>query len=48
MRRAVEDADIRSIHPEKLEEWAEYLVRKLKKQYSKGVITGSNEVSVYH
>jgi len=31
MRKAVEDAGIRAIHPDKMEEWAEYLVRKLKK-----------------
>ena len=31
IRRAVDEADIRSIHPDKLEEWAEHLVRKLKK-----------------
>ncbi len=30
MRKAVEESDIRSIHPDKLEDWAEYLVRKLK------------------
>ena len=50
MRRAVEDSEagIRAIHPDKLEEWAEHLVRKLKKQYSKEVITGDNEVSLYY
>ena len=33
MRRAVEESEagIRAIHPDKLEEWAEHLVRKLKK-----------------
>ena len=31
IRKAVEDVDIRSIHPDKMEEWAEHLVRKLKK-----------------
>ncbi len=31
IRKAVEDSDIRAIHPDKMEEWAEYLVRKLKK-----------------
>lgn len=31
IRKAVEDVDIRAIHPDKMEEWAEYLVRKLKK-----------------
>ena len=31
IRRAVEDSGIRSVHPEKLEDWAEHLVRKLKK-----------------
>ncbi len=30
IRRAVDESDIRSIHPDKLEEWAEHLVRKLK------------------
>ena len=27
----VEDSGIRAIHPDKMEEWAEHLVRKLKK-----------------
>jgi hypothetical protein len=31
IRKAVEDFDIRAIHPDKMEEWAEHLVRKLKK-----------------
>jgi len=31
MRKAVEDSGIRAIHPDKMEEWAEHLVRKLKK-----------------
>ena len=31
MRRAVKESGIRAIHPDKLEEWAEHLVRKLKK-----------------
>ena len=31
IRKAVEDVDIRAIHPDKMEEWAEHLVRKLKK-----------------
>jgi hypothetical protein len=31
MRRAVEEGGITQIHPDKMEEWAEYLVRKLKK-----------------
>ena len=31
IRKAVEDFDIRAVHPDKLEEWAEHLVRKLKK-----------------
>lgn len=31
MRRAVKDAGITAIHPDKMEEWAEFLVRKLKK-----------------
>jgi|TARA_R110002020_G_scaffold281962_3_gene497596 hypothetical protein len=30
IRKAVQDSDIRSVHPDKLEDWAEYLVRKLK------------------
>ena len=30
MRKAVEDSGIQAIHPDKLEEWGEYLVRKLK------------------
>ena len=30
IRRAVDESDIRSIHPDKMEEWAEHLVRKLK------------------
>tara|TARA_R100001443_G_scaffold59221_1_gene69575 strand:- start:2387 stop:2530 length:144 start_codon:yes stop_codon:yes gene_type:complete len=30
MRKAVEDAGITHIHPDKLEEWGEYLVRQLK------------------
>ena len=30
MKIAVEQAGIRAIHPEKMEEWAEHLVRKLK------------------
>ena len=28
MKLAVEEADIRSIHPDKMEEFAEYLVQK--------------------
>lgn len=31
MRKAVEDSGIRAIHPDKMEEWAEHLVRQLKK-----------------
>ena len=31
IHEAVDEADIRSIHPDKMEEWAEHLVRKLKK-----------------
>ena len=27
---AVKDTDIRAIHPDKMEDWAEHLVRKLK------------------
>ena len=32
MNIAVNDTDIRSIHPDKMEEFAEYLVRKLKEE----------------
>ena len=31
IRKPVENVDIRAIHPDKMEEWAEHLVRKLKK-----------------
>ena len=31
IRKAVEGSGIRAIHPDKMEEWAEHLVRKLKK-----------------
>ena len=31
MRKAVEESGIRAIHPDKMEEWGEYLVRQLKK-----------------
>ena len=31
MRKAVEDGGIQAIHPDKMEEWAEYLVKKKKK-----------------
>ena len=31
IRRAVEESDIRSIHPDKMEERAEHIVRKLKR-----------------
>ena len=31
MKIAVDQAGIRAIHPDKMEEWAEHLVRKLKK-----------------
>jgi|TARA_Y100000004_G_C8944972_1_gene425893 hypothetical protein len=30
IRKAVDESGIRAVHPDKLEEWAEYLVRKLK------------------
>ena len=30
IENAVKDAGIRAIHPDKMEEWAEHLVRKLK------------------
>ena len=32
MKLAVEQADIRSIHPDKMEEFAEYLVQKARTQ----------------
>ena len=32
MKIAVEQADIRSIHPDKMEEFAEYLVQKARTQ----------------
>lgn len=32
MNLAVNDTDIRSIHPDKMEEFAEHLVRKLKEE----------------
>tara|TARA_A100001234_G_scaffold9472_1_gene7751 strand:+ start:2711 stop:2917 length:207 start_codon:yes stop_codon:yes gene_type:complete len=35
MKIAVEQYDIRAIHPEKMEEFAEYLVQKLKEQNTK-------------
>ena len=35
MKIAVEQSDIRAIHPEKMEEFAEYLVQKLKEQNTK-------------
>ena len=34
MNLAVNDTDIRSIHPDKMEEFAEHLVRKLKEEKS--------------
>ena len=34
MEKAVEEGDIRAIHPDKMEDWAEHLVRKLKSQYN--------------
>ena len=30
IENAVKDSGIRAVHPDKLEEWAEHLVRKLK------------------
>lgn len=30
IEKAVEDSGIRAVHPDKMEEWAEHLVRKLK------------------
>ena len=35
MKIAVEQADIRAIHPDKMEEFAEYLVQNARKQESK-------------
>lgn len=32
IENAVKDAGIRAIHPDKMEEWAEHLVRKLKSE----------------
>lgn len=32
--KAISDYDIRAVHPDKMEEFAEYLVRKLKEQSS--------------
>ena len=32
MKIAVEEADIRAIHPDKMEEYAEYLVQKARTQ----------------
>ena len=32
MKLAVEESDIRSIHPDKMEEFAEYLVQKARTQ----------------
>ena len=32
MKLAVEEADIRAIHPDKMEEFAEYLVQKARTQ----------------
>jgi len=31
IRKAVDESGIKAIHPDKMEEWAEHLVRKLKK-----------------
>ena len=31
IRKAVEDSGITAVHPDKMEEWAEHLVRKLKR-----------------
>lgn len=32
IENAVKDVDIRAVHPDKMEEWAEHLVRKLKSE----------------
>ena len=32
IENAVKDAGIRAVHPDKMEEWAEHLVRKLKSE----------------
>ena len=32
IEKAVEDSGIRAVHPDKLEEWAEYLVQNARKQ----------------
>ena len=41
MKIAVEQADIRSIHPDKMEEFAEHLVQKARNQEPKPWRTGS-------
>ena len=41
MKIAVEQADIRSIHPDKMEEFAEYLVQKARTQEPKPWRSGS-------
>ena len=41
MKIAVEEADIRSIHPDKMEEFAEHLVQKARNQDPKPWRTGS-------
>ena len=40
MKLAVEQADIRSIHPDKMEEFAEHLVQKARNQEPKPWRTG--------
>ena len=41
MKLAVEQADIRSIHPDKMEEFAEHLVQKARNQEPTSWRTGS-------
>ena len=41
MKIAVEQADIRAIHPDKMEEFAEHLVQKARNQESKPWRNGS-------
>jgi len=46
MNLAVNDTDIRSIHPDKMEEFAEHLVRKLKEE--KPNETRRNQLNEYN
>jgi len=41
MENAVKDVGIQAIHPDKLEDFAEHMVQKLKKDERKGWRTGS-------